>query len=232
VFSFVLQAIGMKHTVKHYVWNILVVTIRHGLLTVMNGQTSLNRLNLGASMTRLGRTHVVTSSFSYNFILQLPSHNTSQVAPLLPGCVGWIEVYNNGTMDVWCASGIKLIREALQSYRGDTYREIHEKIEQIYNMLPPELDIQPAEGRRLKKGLFNFAGEILSYITGVATQSELTGLYDRIIQLEIFLTDNMNTNHLQIGQLITAEKLVSKRIDDIVSKVKKHAIWWLRPLRS
>jgi len=97
-------------------------------MPVATGQTSLNRLNLGASMSRLGSTHVVTSSFSYNFILHLPTSNESQVVPLLPGCTGWIPIYNNGTMVVRCASGIKQIREALQSYRGDTYKDIKEFI--------------------------------------------------------------------------------------------------------
>jgi len=91
-------------------------------------------------------------------------------------------------------------------------------------MLPPELNIRPGDGKRVGRGLFNFAGDFLSYITGVATQSEVQGLYDRLQQLENFLTDNVDTNRLQIGQLITAERLVSKRIDDIVAKVKKHAV--------
>jgi len=189
---------------------------------VAAGQASLNRLNLGASMTRLGSTHVVTSSFSYNFILHLPAKNTSQHVPLVPGCVGWLPIYNNGTMDTRCANGIKHIREALQSYRGDMYKEIKIKIEQIYNMLPPDLDIQPGGGRS-KKGLFNLAGDLLFYITGVATKTDLQSLQERMVQLENFLTDTQDSNRILLGQLLIAERLVLKRIDDIVANVKKHA---------
>jgi len=62
--------------VRHHGWIILVIT--YSLLTMTTGQSSLNRLNLGASMTRLGSTHVVTSSLSYNFVLHLPDKNTTR----------------------------------------------------------------------------------------------------------------------------------------------------------
>jgi len=44
-----------------------------------------------------------------------------------------------------------------------------------------------------------------------------------MIQLENFLTDNQDSNRIQLGQLLVAERLVSNRIDDIVTNVKKHA---------
>jgi len=89
-------------------------------------------------------------------------------------------------------------------------------------MLPPELDIQPGGGRS-KKGLFNLAGDLHSYITGVATQTDLQSLQEPMVQLENFLNDKQDSNRIQLGQLLIAERLVSKRIDDIVANVKKHA---------
>jgi len=161
------------------------------------GQSSLNRLNLGASMTRLGSTHIVTSSLSYNFVLHLPDKNTSRHVTSIPRCKGWLPNYNNGTMGTKCATGIGQIRDALQAYRDNTYDDIKIKIEQIYNMLPPELDTQSG-GRRSKKGLINFAGDLLLFVTGVATQTELQGLYDRMQVLEQFISENQDSNRLQL----------------------------------
>jgi len=101
---FVLQVFVMELSVRHYCWIIVVIT--YSLLTGTTGQSSLNRLNLGASMTRLGSTHVVTSSLSYNFVLHLPDRNTSRHVTSIPKCKGWLPNYENGTAGTKCATGI------------------------------------------------------------------------------------------------------------------------------
>jgi len=116
---FVLQGFVIELSVRHHGWIILVIT--YSLLTVTTGQSSLNRLNLGASMTRLGSTHVVTSSLSYNFVLHVPDKNTSRHVTSIPRCEGWLPSYNNGATGTKCATGIRQIRDALQVYRDNTY---------------------------------------------------------------------------------------------------------------
>jgi len=84
--------------------------------------------------------------------------------------------FANATFDNRC---IRDIPAELQIYAKNIYYEINSKIDQITNMLPREIDILPRVGGK-KRGLFNGVGNLLAYVTGLAIDTELNKLEQRL----------------------------------------------------
>jgi len=95
-------------------------------------------------------------------------------------------------------------------------------VEQIFNMLRPELNTQEGGGG-YRKCLVNAVGDLLTYITVVTTMTAPKSIEQRIVQLENFITENQDITRVQLGQLLIAERLISKGSDDKVLNIKKHA---------
>jgi len=89
-------------------------------------------------------------------------------------------------------------------------------------MLPPEIGSIPTGGRR-RKGLFDRVCRLFPYVTGVATEGVLVKLQQGLQILENFISDNQDSSRLQMGHLLTAERLLARRVDDILGDVKKNA---------
>jgi len=69
--------------------------------------------------------------------------------------------------------------------------------------------------------LFDGLGNVLAYVTGIATESELTNLEQRLQILESFVSDNQDASRTQLGHLLVAERLLTHRVDVILDDVKK-----------
>jgi len=132
-------------------------------------------------MTKIGETFIVSSTFSYHFILEMPN-NTGVEAPIgRPICEGVHDTgFVNASLDNRC---IRDIPAELQIYAENIYADINNKISQITNMLPRELESLPKGGKQ-KKGLFDGVWRLLAYVTGKATESDLTRLEQRLQILE------------------------------------------------
>jgi len=98
--------------------------------------------------------------------------------------------FANATFDNRC---IQDIPAELQIHAENIYFEITSKIDQITNMLPREIDILPRVGGK-KRGLFDGLGNLLAYVTGIATESEYTKLEQRLKILESFVSDNQDVS--------------------------------------
>jgi len=124
-------------------------------------------------MTKIGETFIVSSFFSYHYVLEMPNKTGVEVPIGRQICEGIHDTgFANATFDNKC---IQDIPAELQIYAENIYAEINNKIAQITNMLPRELDILPKGGRQ-KKGLFDGLGTVLAYVNGITTESELTKL--------------------------------------------------------
>jgi len=140
-------------------------------------------------MTKIGETFIVSSSFSYHFVLEMPNKTGVEAPPGQQICLGTHDRgFANATFDNRC---IRDIPAELQIYAENIYWEINNKIDQITNMLPREIDILP-KGRGKKRGLFNGLGNILAYVTGIATENDLNKLEQRLQILESFVSDNQD----------------------------------------
>jgi len=71
--------------------------------------------------------------------------------------------------------------------------------------------------------LIDGLGNLLAYVTGIATESELTKLEQRLQILESFVSDTQEVSRTQLGHLLAAERLLARKVDIILDDVKKNA---------
>jgi len=150
-------------------------------------------------------------------------HNKTEVGKSIdcPICKGDDQPeFVNATVDNRCVNDIAA---ELQIYTNNIYIDkINNKIEQITSMLLPEIGSIPM-GRRRKKGLFDGVGRLLSFITGVATDGDLIKLQQRLQIFENVISENQDSSRLQMGHLLTAERLLARRVDDKLGDFKRNA---------
>jgi len=89
-------------------------------------------------------------------------------------------------------------------------------------MLPREIYILPRGGDK-KRCLFDGFGNLLAYVTGIATETELNKLEQRLQILESFVSDTQEVSRTQLGHLLAAERLLACRVDVILEDVKNNA---------
>jgi len=124
----------------------VVLCVIGSLHAVTSDSRFLNRLNLGGSMTKIGETFIVSSSFAYHFVLEMPNKMGVEAPPGRQICVGVHDTgYANTTFDNRC---IRDIPAELQNYAKHIYKEINSKIDQITNMLPLEIYVLPRGGHK------------------------------------------------------------------------------------
>jgi len=85
------------------------------------------------------------------------------------------------------------------------YHDINRKIDQIIDMLPREIDNLPKTGNK-KRCLFDALGNVLAYVTGIATEGDLNLLKQRLRILESFVSDNLKVSRTELGHLLVAER--------------------------
>jgi len=135
-------------------------------------------------------------------------------------CVGNNDTgFANATFDNRC---IRDIPAELQIYAENIYHDINRKIDQIIEILPREIDILPKAGNK-KRGLFDALGNVLAYVTGIATAGDLNLLEQRLRILESFVSDNQEVSRTELGHLLVAEHLLARRMDVVLKNVKTHA---------
>jgi len=167
-------------------------------------------------MTKIGETFIVSSSFSYHFALEMQNKTGVEVPIGCPICEG---VHDTDFVNNRC---IRDIPAELQFYAEKLYADINNKIAQITNMLPWELE-SLSKGGIQKKGLFEGVGRLLAYVTGIATESDLTRLEQRLRILESFVFDNHDSSRTQLGHLLVVERLFAHRVDVILEDFKTNA---------
>jgi len=171
-------------------------------------------------MTKIGETFIVSSSFSYHFVLKMQNKTGVEVPIGRQICMGNHDRgFANTTLDNRC---IRDIRAELQIYAENIYYEINNNIDQITNMLPREINILP-RGRGKKRGLFDGLGNLLAYVTGIATENELTKLEQRLQILKSFVSDNQDVSRTQLGYPLVAKRLLARRVHVILDDVNKNA---------
>jgi len=89
-------------------------------------------------------------------------------------------------------------------------------------MLPRGIDILPRVGGK-KHGLFDGVGNLLAYVTGIATGNDLNKLEQRLQILESFVSDTQEVSRAQLGHLLVAERFLACRVDVILEDVKTNA---------
>jgi len=99
--------------------------------------TSLNRLNLGASMKLLGQSYAVSSSFTYDLIFDLPDAKDNHKPEELAHCQNEHAPNNETESDYMkCIWVIHKIRWILREYILTIYEDVKTKIKQIYQIIP------------------------------------------------------------------------------------------------
>jgi len=97
-------------------------------------------------MTKIGDTFIVSSSFSYHFVLEMPNKTGVEVHIGRQSCMGNHAMgVANATFDKRC---IRDIQAELQIYAENIYFDINNKIYQITNMLLWEIYILPRGGEK------------------------------------------------------------------------------------
>jgi len=171
-------------------------------------------------MTKIRETYIVSSKFDYHFVFEMPN-KTGVTAPMgRQICVSNHDTgFANATFDNRC---IRDIPAELQIYAENIYYDIKCKIDQIIEMLPREIDVFPKAGTK-KCGLFDAIGNVLAYVTGIATESDLNLLEQRLRILESFVSDTQEVSRTELGHLLVAKRLLARRVDIILGDVKTHA---------
>jgi len=73
------------------------------LHAVTSDSRFLNRLNLGGSMNKIGETFIVSNSFAYHFVLEMPNKTGVEAPPGRQICVGVHSTgFANATFDNRC----------------------------------------------------------------------------------------------------------------------------------
>jgi len=171
-------------------------------------------------MTKIGETYIVSSKFDYHFVLEMPNKTGVLVPRGRHICVGNNYTgFANATFD---NRSIRDIPAELQIYAENIYHDMNRKIDQIIDMLPREIDILPKAGNK-KRGLFDGLGNILAYVTGIATEGDLNVLEQRLRILESFVSDNQEVSRTELGHLLVAERLLACKMDVLLENIKTHA---------
>jgi len=171
-------------------------------------------------MTKIWETYIVSSKFDSHFVLEMPNKTGVSAPRGCHICVGNNDTsFANATFDNRC---IRDIPAELQIYAENIYHDINRKIDQIIDMLPREKDILPKAGNK-KRSLFDGLGNILAYVTGIATEGDLNILEQRLRTLESFVSDNQEASRTELGHLLVAERLLARRMDVLLENVKTHA---------
>jgi len=80
----------------------VVLCIICSLHAVTSDSRFLNCLNLGGSVTKIGETFIVSSSFAYHFVLEMPSKTGVEVPIGRQICMGNHETgFENACSTVW-----------------------------------------------------------------------------------------------------------------------------------
>jgi len=154
-------------------------------------------------MKLLGQIYAVPSSFSYDFIYDLPNKTDNMKPAELRRC-NMAADGGNETMEtkmIKCTIGILTIRLVLRNYSLLIYDEVQSKIEQIFRMIPPEFEIP----RRSNRGLVDGLGKLLRYVAGIATVDDNKKMHGRLFMLENYILDNQQGTRMELGRLPVAD---------------------------
>jgi len=127
-----------------------------------------------------------------------------------------------------CSIGILTMRLVLRNYSLLIYDEVRLKIEQIYRMIPPEFEVP----RRSQHGLVDGLGKLLRYVGGVATLEDVKKMQGRLSLLENYISDNQQGTRTELGRLLVAEKLLSRKMDLMLADVRGHALEVIETLHA
>jgi len=104
----------------------VVLCVICSLHAVTSDSRFLNRLNLGGSITKIGETFIISSSFAYHFVLEMPNKTVVEVPVGRQICMGNHDTgFANATFDNRC---IRDIPAELQIYAENIYSEINYKL--------------------------------------------------------------------------------------------------------
>lgn len=190
---------------------------------------SVNRINYGVSFQFIGKSHIVTSNYIYDFIMHLPdevlhyenerlvrcSVNISVLDPISTTRGGPIE---NGIMG--CSDAF---RSLIQIYR-ETSKAIHEEIFAVVREINAEIP-QKLVGKNKNRKIrawFNIIGNLAKKIFGTLDSADGINIYNRLAALETYAKETNNFEKIEINKLVSGERIIQKDLNTKILEIKNN----------